>query len=152
MPQSLARILIHTVFSTKDRVPFLRDAAIRAEMHSVLGGCAKSLECNPIIVGGTPDHVHLLTTLARTVDVAEFVKETKRASTNWIKANKGEAYASFHWQAGYGCFSIGQSQVEDARRYITNQEEHHREVSFQDEFRAFLRKYEIEYDEQHVWD
>ena len=150
MPQSLARILIHTVFSTKDRVPYMQDPEVRAEMHNVLGGTAKRLDCKPIRIGGTADHAHLLTALARTVAPAEFVKEVKRVSTNWIKER--EDYSGFHWQAGYGCFSIGQSQVRDVCDYIAGQNEHHQKTSFQDEFRAFLRRYEIEYDERYVWD
>ena len=150
MPQSLARILVHTVFSTKGRVPLLGEPSVRAEMHRVLGGTAKRLECNPIIIGGTADHVHLLTTLARTVATAEFVKEIKRVSTNWIKEQ--ERYSGFHWQAGYGFFSIGQSQVQGVRDYISGQEEHHQKLSFQDEFRRLLQRYEIAYDERYVWD
>jgi REP element-mobilizing transposase RayT len=120
-------------------------------MHGELGGIAKKLECNPIMIGGVEDHVHLLTTLSRTCKPAEFVKEVKRASSIWIK-EEFEGYGRFQWQSGYGCFSIGQSQVEEICDYIANQEEHHKRVSFQDEFRTFLRQHEIEYDERYVWD
>jgi len=129
MPQSLSKILIHTVFSTKNREPYLEDESVRGEMHNMLGGTAKTLDCNPIIIGGVADHLHLLTTLSRTIEVADFVKEIKRVATNWIKESH-EGYTEFHWQSGYGCFSIGQSQVEDLFKYIEGQEEHHKRVSF----------------------
>ena len=151
MPQSLTRILIHTVFSTKDRRPFLRDPGLRGEMHSMLGGTAKALDCMPIIAGGPDDHVHLLTTLSRKIEVADFVKEVKRVSSMEIK-ERDAAMSDFYWQAGYGCFSIGQSQVEDVCEYIAGQEEHHRKVPFKDEFRRLLERYELEYDERYVWD
>jgi REP element-mobilizing transposase RayT len=151
MPQSLSKIIMHTVFSTKNRAPYLRDLDVREEMHSILGGKAKALNCNPIIVGGVEDHVHLLTTLSRNTEVSDFVKEVKRSATNWIK-EKYDGYSEFHWQAGYGCFSIGQSQVGDVSEYISGQVEHHQKTSFQQEYLSLLRKYEIEYDERYVWD
>lgn len=120
-------------------------------MHGELGGIAKKLKCNPIIVGGVEDHVHLMTTLSRSCKPADFVKEVKRVSSIWIK-EEFEGYSKFQWLAGYGCFSIGRSQVEEVCDYIANQEEHHQRVSFQEEFRSFLRKYEIEYDDKYVWD
>ena len=101
MPQSLANVVIRTVFSTKHRTPFLRDRRIRDEMHRHLGGVAKNLDCQPLLVGGPADHVHLLTTLSRIRTIAEFVKETKRVSANWIQ-ERDDSYRRFHWQAGYG--------------------------------------------------
>jgi putative transposase len=151
MPQSLAKILVHTVFSTKERRPFLREAALRHELHHYLGGILKNLDCQPIIVGGVEDHVHLLTSLSRTCAAAEMVKEVKRGSSLWIK-ERDEGLRDFAWQNGYGIFSIGFSQIEDVRRYIAEQEQHHRKVSFQDELRQLLRRYEIAYDERYVWD
>ena len=106
MPQSLSRILIHTVYSTKDRLPFLRDPEFRGETHAYLAGCAKALACLPVRIGGTEDHVHLLTTLSRTITVADFVKETKRKTTLWVKEKTG--HQDFSWQAGYGCFSVSE--------------------------------------------
>lgn len=150
MPQSLTKILIHTVFSTKDRLPSLRELEIRGEMHSMLGGTAKKLDCVPIIVGGPEDHVHLLTTLSRKTEAADFVKEVKRVTSIWVK-ERDAALSDFYWQAGYGCFSIGQSQVEDVCGYIANQGEHHRKLSFKDEFRSLLKRYELDHDERYVW-
>jgi len=151
MPQSLARILVHTVFSTKDRHPFLRDKGLREELHRYLGGILAKLQCQPIMVGGVEDHVHLLCALSRTLDAASMVKEVKRGSSLWIKTRSPDL-SNFAWQNGYGIFSIGYSQIEAARTYIAGQEEHHRKVSFQDEFREFLRRYEVEFDERYVWD
>lgn len=151
MPQSLAKILVHTVFSTKDRRPFLSDKSLREELHRYLGGILANHDCQPIIIGGVEDHVHILTALARTVTAAETVKEVKRGSSLWLKT-KSPDLDGFAWQNGYGIFSVGFSQVETVRDYIAGQEEHHRKVSFQDEFRSFLRKYEIEFDERYVWD
>ena len=151
MPQSLAKILVHTVFSTKNRYPFLRDEALRAELHRYLGGILANHDCQPFIIGGVEDHVHLLSTLSRTCEASEMVKEVKRGSSLWLKT-KGPDLRDFAWQNGYGIFSIGSSQIEGVRNYIAGQEEHHQNVSFQDEFRQFLRRYEIEFDERYVWD
>jgi REP element-mobilizing transposase RayT len=151
MPQSLAKILVHTVFSTKDRRPYLRDRRLREETHCYLGGILSNLKCQPIIVGGVEDHIHLLCALARTCQAAEMVKEVKRGSSAWIKT-KSASLRDFGWQNGYGIFSIGFSQIPSVKVYIANQEEHHRKISYQDEFRALLRRYHMDYDEQYVWD
>jgi putative transposase len=151
MAQSLAKILIHTIFSTKDRRPFLRDQSLREELHHYLGGILAKHDCQPIIVGGVEDHVHILSTLSRTREAAEVVKEVKRGSSLWLKS-KSSDLSDFAWQNGYGIFSIGFSQVNTVRNYIAKQPEHHRKVSFQDEFRSFLKRYEIEFDERYVWD
>jgi REP element-mobilizing transposase RayT len=151
MPQSLAKILVHAVFSTKDRRPFLRDTALRQQLHHYLGGILKNLDCQPFVVGGVEDHVHLLASLSRTCAAAEMVKEVKRGSSLWAKERDAGMW-DFGWQNGYGIFSIGSSQIEDVRRYIAEQEQHHRKVSFQDEFRLLLKRYELAYDERYVWD
>lgn len=151
MPQSLAKILVHAVFSTKDRRPFLRDKPLREELHRYLGGILAKHDCQPLIIGGVEDHVHILTVLSRTVAAADMVKEVKRGSSFWLKT-KSPGQHDFAWQNGYGIFSIGFSQVEAVRNYIAGQEEHHRKVLFQDEFREFLKRYEIEFDERYVWD
>jgi len=151
MPQSLAKILVHAVFSTKDRRPFLRDHAMREELHRYLGGTLTHLDCQPIIVGGVEDHVHLLCALSRTCEAAAMVKEVKRGSSLWLKT-KSLDLQDFAWQNGYGIFSIGFSQIESVRNYIAGQEGHHRRISFQDEFRLLLKRYEIEFDERYVWD
>jgi putative transposase len=129
MPQSLAKILVHVVFSTRDRLPLLAHVPLREELHRYIGGILGNLDCQPLIVGGVEDHVHFLSTLSRTCTVADMIKEVKRSSSVWIKT-KDAALASFAWQAGYGAFSIGASQIEDVRAYITTQKEHHQKISF----------------------
>jgi REP element-mobilizing transposase RayT len=151
MPQSLAKILVHAVFSTKDRRPFLRDKNLREELHRYLGGVLNQLDCQPVIAGGVEDHVHFLCALSRTCTAAEMVKEAKRGSSLWLKTKSPDLH-DFAWQNGYGIFSVGFSQVQAVKNYIAGQEEHHRKVSFQDEFREFLKRYEIEFDERYVWD
>lgn len=151
MPQSLAKVLIHGMFSTKDREPYLSDAQLRQEMHCMLGGILGKLSCQSIVVGGVEDHVHLLFALSRTIEIAEVMKELKRQSSLWIK-DRDAGMADFAWQSGYGVFSIGFSQIPTVRTYIVDQEEHHQKISFQDEYRSLLRKYEIEFVERYVWD
>ena|ERR1700690_2374272 len=151
MPQSLAKILVHTVFSTKERRPFLHDKSLREEMHHYIGGILNHLECQPIIVGGVEDHVHFLCALSRTCEAAKMVKEVKRGSSLWLKTKSPDLH-DFAWQNGYGIFSIGFSQIETVRDYIAGQEEHHRKITFQDELRTLLKRYAIEFDERYVWD
>jgi REP element-mobilizing transposase RayT len=151
MPQSLAKILVHAVFSTKERRPFLRDASLREELHRYLGGILAHLDCQPIIVGGVEDHVHLLTCLSRTCPIAEMVKEVKRGSSLWIK-HRESGLSDFAWQAGYGVFSVGFSQIEAVRRYVAEQDRHHRTYTFQDELRRLLERCQVAYDERYVWD
>jgi len=120
MSESLAKIIVHTVFSTKDCRPFLRDKALREELHRYLGGILTNLDCQPLIIGGVEDHVHILSTLSRTGKAAEMVKEVKRGSSLWLKT-KSQELQDFAWQNGYGIFSIGYSQVEEVRKYIAGQ-------------------------------
>jgi REP element-mobilizing transposase RayT len=151
MPQSLAQIYLHIVFSTKQRRPFLQNVAVRNELHAYLGGTCRNLDSPSINVGGVADHVHLLCRLSRTLTVADLVRELKRESSKWLKATDAEL-ADFHWQDGYGAFSISPAHVETLTAYIANQEQRHAKMSFQDEFRRLLRKYGVEYDERYVWD
>jgi REP element-mobilizing transposase RayT len=104
-----------------------------------------------MIVGGVEDHVHLLCALSRTCEAAAMVKEAKRGSSLWLKSRDQNLH-DFAWQNGYGIFSIGFSQIASVRDYIAGQEEHHRKISFQDEFRHLLRRYEIAFDERYVWE
>jgi len=149
MPQSLSVVYIHLVFSTKERRPFLRDSALRQSVHGYLGEVSKCLDCAPIVVGGVEDHVHLLARFGRTITQAEWVKELKRVSNEWMQQH---GVPDFQWQAGYADFSVSQSNVDEVKRYIERQEEHHRKMSFQDELRAFLRKHGMEWDERYLWD
>ncbi len=150
MPQSLACVYIQWVFSTKDRHPYFNDLEARTQRHSALAGKAKSLNCNPIIVGGVADHVHLLTTLSRTCTIADGVKEMKRGSNQWVQETL--QIQGFKWQSGYGAFSVSASQLDKVVKYIRNQEQHHQVSEFKDEFRSLLRNHGIEFDERLVWD
>ena len=152
MPQSLSKVLIHVIFSTRSRQPFLKNRDDRLRVHEFIGGISREQASSPFIVGGTADHVHLLASLGRLVSQAELIKEVKRASSLWIKKELGKPYRLFAWQTGYGVFSISQSQISATRKYIADQEKHHQKLSFQDEFRRFLKKYEITYDERFLWD
>jgi REP element-mobilizing transposase RayT len=151
MAQSLAKLWIHLIFSTKERYPFLVDPSVRADMHGYLAKVLRTHDCPTIVVGGCDDHVHALFSLSRNHSIAHIVKEIKRTSSAWIKTLE-RRYSKFHWQNGYGAFSVSQSHVDQVSSYVMNQDQHHRRTTFQDEFRAFLKKYEIEYDERYVWD
>lgn len=120
-------------------------------MHAYLATVLRNHECETLIVGGVDDHVHALFALSRNYSIAEIVKEIKRTSSRWIK-EKSPTQKKFSWQSGYGAFSVSQSHLEQVIHYIERQEEHHRRATFQDEFRAFLKKYDVEYDERYVWD
>ncbi|REJ96069.1 MAG: IS200/IS605 family transposase [Planctomycetota bacterium] len=151
MPQSLAQIYLHIIFSTKDRRPFLQDADLRSALHAYLAGACNNLECPAIEVGGVEDHVHVLCRLGRVLTIADLLRELKKESSKWVKDRSSDLQA-FSWQTGYGAFSVSPSHVEPLRTYIATQAEHHRRETFQDEFRRLLRKYGVEYDERYVWD
>jgi REP-associated tyrosine transposase len=151
MAQSLARLWTHLVFSTKNRYPFLHDKVLRSEMHAYLAQALRNHDCETLIVGGVEDHTHSLFALSRTLPIASVVKEVKRTSSGWVK-DAWPKVTKFYWQFGYAAFSVSQSNLTDVIRYIENQEEHHKRVTFQDEYRAFLNAYGIEYDERYVWD
>ncbi len=150
MPQSLACILVHIVFSTKHRQPLIKPE-IETELFKYMSSIYREHKSPALALNGTDNHVHSLVSLAKTITLSKLIEEVKRSSSKWIKT-KGEAYRNFYWQNGYGAFSISQSHVEALKRYIANQKEHHKRQTFQDEFRALLRRYGVEYDERYVWD
>jgi putative transposase len=123
------------------------EPALLAYMATIL----KDWHCPALTIGGMPDHLHILLSLARTRSVSDLVQSVKKESSRWIKT-KGATFQGFHWQAGYGAFSIGQSGVTETRAYIDNQKVHHERRTFQEEYRAFLTKYQVVYDERYVWD
>jgi putative transposase len=151
MPQSLSKIWTHLIFSTKQRYPFLSDETIRHDLHKYLASTLKANNCPTLIVGGISDHVHALFVLSKNHSIASIVYEIKRSSSKWVKRQAAQL-RNFHWQAGYGAFSVSESHVDQVERYIRNQERHHQKRSFQAEFREFLRKYKVDYDERYVWD
>jgi REP element-mobilizing transposase RayT len=151
MAQSLSRLWTHLIFSTKDRFPFLTDKVLRHETHAYLAEMLRVHDCETLIVGGVEDHTHSLFALSRTHSIASVVKEVKRTSSGWIKTTSRKL-SKFHWQGGYASFSVSQSNLTNVIRYIENQEEHHKRVTFQDEYRAFLKAYGVEFDERYLWD
>lgn len=150
MPQSLARILVHIVFSTKHRQPFIKPE-IENELYSYMASIFREYESPAIIINGVEDHVHILCVLSRKIALSDLIEKVKKSSSKWIKT-KGAAYKNFYWQNGYGAFSIGESGVEALKIYIADQKEHHRKKTFQEELREFFKLYKIEYDEKYVWD
>ncbi len=150
MAHSQVQNYVHIIYSTKNRYPYLHDKSIRAETFAYLGGICKRRDTPPLIVGGVADHVHILCRLSQNYGAAAVVRDVKRASSKWLK-RKDSSLESFYWQEGYGLFSVGPSQVDVLRRYIANQEKHHRTETFQDEFRRILRRYNIEYKEPDIW-
>lgn len=150
MSQSLSQVYIHVVFSTKYRQPII-DEEIEERLFEYIGGICKSLECNPIIVGGHKDHIHILCSLSKKVTQMNLIEEIKKRSSKWIKTDS-HAYSNFYWQSGYGAFSINHTDIDVATRYIKNQKERHSKVNFKEELLAFLRKYEIDYDERYLWE
>lgn len=150
MPQSIAYNYLHITFSTKYREPLI-DEAIEEELFKYIGGICKNLECNPIKVGGYRDHIHILCILSRKIALMKLLEEVKSHSSKWIKT-KGDQYKNFYWQRGYGSFSVNPAQIDVVIRYIENQAEHHKKKTFQEEYVAFLKKYNAEYDERYLWD
>jgi putative transposase len=150
MPQSLAQNLIHLVFSTKGRAPVL-SAEIRPELNSYLAGILREWDSPAILVNSVADHTHLLFALCKNHALAKIVEEVKKGSSKCIKT-KADSFAEFHWQNGYGAFSVSQSNAATVRQYVATQEEHHRVMTFQDEFRELLKRHGLAFDERYVWD
>ena len=150
MGQSLVRNYIHIVFSTKHRQPLIHPP-VEAELHRYLGGVCKKLDCQPIIAGGYTDHIHILCILSKKIALMKLVEEVKSHSSKWIKT-KGKEYLNFYWQDGYGAFSVNPYDLDEVIEYITNQKEHHRKNTFQDEYRLILAQNDVEYNETYVWD
>jgi REP element-mobilizing transposase RayT len=150
MPQSLSKVFVHIIFSTKDREPWL-DSDVRTRMHAYLATICRDLGADFVRVGGVSDHVHIVTTLSRTLSQAQLIEQIKKTFSKWIKTVDAR-YRGFTWQRGYGAFSVNPSQLESVRRYIDGQQEHHRTRTFQEEYRDLLRKHGVDFDECYVWD
>ena len=147
MPQSLTQLYTHLVFSTKHRQPFL-DEDIQTRVHAYLATIIRNLDSRYVVVGGVADHVHILFDMGKMHASVEFVENVKRESSKFIKT-LGAKYQNFYWQRGYGMFSVSPTHKNDVETYIRNQEEHHRQKTFQEEF---LDRYGIEFNEEYVWD
>jgi len=150
MPQSLARLHIHVIYSTKHRERLITDA-VRDSLHAYMATVLQNVGCAPVLINSVPDHVHLLFELARTLSISQAVEEVKKSSSKWLKS-QGAPFGHFAWQAGYGAFAVSESIVPAVRDYILRQPEHHRTKSFQEEYRAFLAKHRVAFDERYVWD
>jgi putative transposase len=148
VPQSLAKVLVHLIFSTKNREPLIH-LDLRPALHAYLTGTLVNLHCPSLQTGDTADHIHSLFSPARTRTAAEVVEEVKKSSSRWMKR---EGVCQFAWQAGYGAFSVSESQADRVIRYIARQGAHHRGVTFQEEFRQLLARHKLAYDECFVWD
>ncbi len=150
MGQSLVKNYVHIVFSTKHRQPLIHPP-VESELHSYLGGICNKLDCQVIQVGGYTEHIHILCMLSKKVALMKLVEEIKSHSSKWIKS-KGYEYRNLYWQDGYGAFSVKPSEIDTVIAYIANQHEHHRKKTFQEEYRMYLKKYNVEYNERYVWD
>jgi REP element-mobilizing transposase RayT len=150
MPQSLSLVVIHVIFSTKERRPLL-ESGMRPKLHAYLATVTRNTGCECYRTGGVADHVHLAIRLSRTLTIADLIENLKTSSSKWLKT-QGPDLATFSWQRGYGCFSVGPTDLNSLCAYIDGQEEHHKTRTFQDEFRMFLKKYGVEYDEAYLWD
>ena len=150
MGQSLVKNYIHIIFSTKLRAPLILES-IENELYSYIGGICKQLECYPVKIGGYIDHIHILCMLSKKSPLMKLLEEIKAHSSKWIKT-KDDTLKKFYWQNGYGAFSVNPNEVDKVIAYIENQKEHHRKKTFQEEYRAFLKKYNVEFDEKYVWD
>lgn len=150
MPQSLSKVLLHVVFSTKNREKTI-PSHLRAKLHAYLAGICRAKGAQAYRVGGTEDHVHIACTLPRTLTQAKLLEEIKKPSSIWMKQQE-RGIPHFSWQSGYGIFSLGQSQLPTLIQYIDNQEEHYRTKSFKEELLELLEKYDVAYDEKYLWD
>lgn len=150
MGQSLVKNYVHIVFSTKYRQQLIYPP-VEEELHSYIGGICNKLECHVVIVGGYTDHIHILCMLSKKIALMKLMEELKSHSSKWIKS-KGVEYENFYWQDGYGAFSVKPSEINTVIAYIRNQHQHHSKKNFQNEFRSYLKKFNVEYSEQYVWD
>lgn len=150
MAQTLVKVYVHLVFSTKNRGEFI-SAEIEKELFAYIGGVLRQKQSSLLAANGTANHVHLLISQSKNHSLSDLLRELKKASSYWIKT-KDARFKNFQWQAGFGAFSIGHSQIETVKNYIAKQKEHHKTELFEDEYRKFLRKYEIDFDEKYFLD
>ena len=149
MAQTLVSLLVHIVFSTKNREPFITPE-IEPKLFSYVGGILKNHESRLLDVGGTPDHLHPLISQSKNASLSSLMKDVKKDSSLWIKT-KDRQFRNFHWQDGYGGFSIGKSDIPRLKEYFASQKEHHRRRTFKEELIGFLDEYGIAYDERYLW-
>src|SRR6056297_501110 len=150
MPQSLSKVYTHIIFTTKHRKNFI-DEQIENDLYNYIGGICKDLDRNPVQVGGHKNHIHLLCLHSRKIAQMTLIQQVKQGSSKWIKSIDS-TYANFYWQDGYGIFFVSPNNVDTVIEYINNQHKHHQSMSFNDEYRKYLNKYGIDFDERYVWD
>lgn len=150
MSQSLVKNYVHIVFSTKNRQPLIM-LQHADNLYQYIAGICTNLECHALKIGGYNDHVHILCLLSKNIALVDLIEDIKARSSKWIKT-KEASLVNFYWQHGYGAFSVTPSQIGIVSEYIANQQEHHQQKTFQDEYRSFLKKYKVDYDERYVWD
>jgi REP-associated tyrosine transposase len=150
MPQSLSKVILHIIFSTRNHEQWL-DSDVRPRMHAYLATICRDVDANFVRVDRIADHVHIVTTLPRTLSQAQLIEQIKKTSSKWIKEFNAR-YHRFFWQRGYGAFSVSPSQLAAGLEYVNKQREHHRRGTFQEEYRELLRKHRVDFDERHVWD
>jgi putative transposase len=149
MTQTLVSLLIHIIFSTKNREPLITPE-IEPELFAYIGGILKNHESRLLAAGGTNDHIHILISQSKNLGLSPLMKDVKKDSSSWIKTKDGR-FRNFHWQDGYGAFSIRQADIPTLNEYIAGQKAHHRKRTFQEELIAFLDEYGMTYDERYLW-
>ena len=152
MSQSVAKVALHLVFSTKHRTPWLKSAELRDELYAYMATILRDNVDSPaIIIGGVEDHIHILCLLSRKFAIMKLIEEAKKETSKWLKKQSPEL-SDFVWQGGYGAFSVSESNIPQVKKYIANQEQHHKRMTFQDEFRELCKRHGIELDERYAWD
>ena len=152
MPQSLAKIAIHIVDSTKGRQPWLHSVPLRNDLYAYKATILRDKVDSPaIVIGGMPDHIHVLCLLSRKFPIMSVIEESKTETSKWLKKQSPDL-ATFAWQGGYGAFSVSESNIPQVRKYIEEQEQHHHRMTFQEEFRALCHRHGLELDERYAWD
>ncbi|MCR4318780.1 MAG: IS200/IS605 family transposase [Candidatus Brocadiaceae bacterium] len=149
MANTYINILVHAVFTTKNRESWL-SSLLRERLYTYICGMARGIGLKVLCIGGTDNHIHILLSLNSTTSIAKAIQLIKGGSSKWIHETFPEQKL-FSWQEGYGAFSIGISNVDETRQYIENQEKHHSKESFCDEYLKFLRKNNIDFDEKYLW-
>ena len=150
MAQTLVKLYVHVIFSTKNRIDLIKPE-IEEELFAYIGGILNNNQSKLLAANGTENHIHLLVSMSKNIELSKLVGDIKRDSSKWIKT-KGKDFRLFQWQDGYGAFSVGYTQLEDVKKYIANQKAHHAKISFEDEFRYFLNKYDMDCDERYIFD
>ena len=151
MAQSLCQTWLHIIFSTRNREPLMNDKTLRRMVHAYLAGICNQMASPALKVGGIADHVHILCNQSKHLALKDLIQNIKQDSSKWIK-RQWTHLDSFYWQQGYAAFSVSPTHVEKVCKYVATQEEHHRRKGFQEEFRSFLDRYQVPYDERHIWD